>query len=131
MSIRDERAAAITRRYRDLSDNFTRALPGLLDELENIDEAQPVTVVVAGSSTVPDDAAIAAWIERNPKAMEAWVRKRNRINGGSVRGVPGDAPGSVPPLTSMPLTVQETPQASPTEQAATPAKPTTRRRTTR
>lgn len=50
MSIRDERAAAITRRYRDLSDNFTRALPGLLDELENIDEAHPVPVADLGSA---------------------------------------------------------------------------------
>lgn len=39
MTVRDERAAALIRRHRDLSDDFTRALPGLLDDLEAIDQA--------------------------------------------------------------------------------------------
>lgn len=39
MSVRDERAAAIIRRHRSLADDFTRALPLLLDDLEAIDAA--------------------------------------------------------------------------------------------
>jgi hypothetical protein len=41
LSIRDERAAALTRRHRDLADDFTRTLPLLLDDLDAIDAAQP------------------------------------------------------------------------------------------
>jgi hypothetical protein len=39
VTVRDDRAAALIRRHRDLSDDFTRALPGLLDDLEAIDAA--------------------------------------------------------------------------------------------
>lgn len=94
MSIRDERAAALIRRHRDLSDDFTRALPGLLDDLEAIDASH------GPADDAWSDLQVAAWIERNPAKFEAWVRKQNRIN------------GAPPPF-------------------AAPAKPATRRRTTR
>jgi hypothetical protein len=124
MTVRDERAAALTRRYRDLADDFTRALPLLLDDLEAIGrramaswryrvggtiyEAADVIIYASGNVTVhagtggqpqadppaPTDAQIAAWIERNPAKFEAWVRKQDRINGAPP---PFDAPAKPAP----------------------------------
>lgn len=50
MSVRDQRAAAIRRRYRDLADDFSRGLPLLLDDLDDLDaidqaHAAPAVVV--------------------------------------------------------------------------------------
>lgn len=111
MTVRDERAAALTRRHRDLSDDFTRALPGLLDDLEAIDrramaswryrvggtiyEAADVTIYASGNVTVhagtdgqsqaeppaPTDAQIGEWIRTHEREFAAWVAKQNRING--------------------------------------------------
>jgi hypothetical protein len=36
--------------------------------------------------TPPDDAAITAWIERNPQAFERILRKLDRIHGGRIIG---------------------------------------------
>jgi hypothetical protein len=107
VTVRDERAAALIRRHRDLSDDFTRALPGLLDDLEAIDAAHAEPsgwIKVDGELTeaeaalladgireqtreaaavllapaAPTDAQIAAWIERNPKAFADWAAKQAR-----------------------------------------------------
>lgn len=128
--LRDDRELAVRRRLRDLGDNPGRWLPVLLDDLEAIDaQHPPEPVAVKRADDTPSDAEIGEWIRRNPQAMEAWARKRNRINGGDVRSVLGDAPASVPPLTSMPQVVMETPQAAQPAAPAAPAKPPARRRT--
>jgi hypothetical protein len=131
MTVRDERAAALIRRHRDLSDDFTRALPGLLDEMEAIDEAHNLSEMprtgaeaaewarpAQAERSAPTDAQIAAWIERNPKAFADWAAKQNRISGGVVW--PG--PGRASPAKTGPVPVsEELPKAA----------PATRRRTTR
>lgn len=110
MNLRDARAAALTRWHRDLADNFTAALPKLLDDLERADRdhVPPLTVDMSGDLTEeqlaglrakfaeairtepakiiagpahPSDSEIEAWIEANPDKFAAWQRKRNRING--------------------------------------------------
>lgn len=177
--LRDDRAAAARRYYRDLGDSFDRALPGFLDALAAIDAkrqagapapAEPgakapdrpsakfrawmetqgypmpgedgsrysgdemaaafeggitaAVVAYAGSQSRPSSAddELTAWIDAHPAEFAAWARKRQRIEGGAPAGrILGDAPESVPPLTSMPAVVRESQQA---------AKPVTRRRTT-
>jgi hypothetical protein len=146
MSIRDERAAAITRLCRLFGDDFSAAKGALLDELENIDRAQvpggfvpavmtdkeaaefaekwPMANPALGVSVKPEavtaalaepraptDAEIEAWVARNPKALEVLVLKHTRTRSGDVQRVLGGT--------------------APTEQAVTPAKPATRRRTAR
>lgn len=111
MSIRDERAAAITRRYRDLSDNFTRALPGLLDELETIDEAHNL-------SELPRTGAEAA----------KWAQP---AHAGAADGEMTEAEAALLAREMGRTTALAAELLAPTEQAATPAKPATRRRTAR
>lgn len=41
MGIREDRAAAIRRRFRELADDYMAALPKLLDDLDAIDDAHP------------------------------------------------------------------------------------------
>jgi hypothetical protein len=102
VTVRDERAAALIRRHRDLSDDFTRALPGLLDDLEAIDAAHnlsemPRTGAEAAEwarpapteGDAPTDDQIGEWIRTHEREFEAWVRKQNRINGAPP---PFDAP---------------------------------------
>lgn len=84
MTIRDDRAAAIRRRLRDLGDDHARAMPLLLDDLDAIDDKHgPADSVIAvkPSDDAPSDAAVKAWIEANPDWFSAWTRKQARING--------------------------------------------------
>lgn len=73
MTVRDERAAALIRRHRDLSDDFTRALPGLLDDLEAIDRAQVPTGVIKfdGTLTPEQEAEFRAEFYRRAGVPEA------------------------------------------------------------
>ena len=135
MNIRDARSAAITRRYRDLTDNFSRMLPLLLDDLDAIDEAHNMSELPRTGAeaaewawpaqppvAVPTDAQIEAWAARNPQAIAALMAKNAAwARGGDAQVVLG-APASKPPMTSLP-------PAAPVKPA--PARPATRRRAAR
>jgi hypothetical protein len=76
MTVRDERAAALVRRHRDLSDDFTRALPGLLDDLEAIDAAHAVptgVIKVDGEMTEAEAALLAREMARTTEAAADLV----------------------------------------------------------
>ena len=80
MTARDERAAALIRRHRDLADDFARTLPLLLDDLDAID---------ARHAPAPGGDQVAAWIESHPREFEAWVRRQQRIQGGPLTALHG------------------------------------------
>lgn len=80
-TIREDRAAAINKLNRMFGDDFKAAAMALLDRLDEIDRDHPPAGYV--TVTVSQDEAIAAWIEANPEAFEAWAQKRNLIGGGS------------------------------------------------
>ena len=102
MSLRDERAAAIRRHYRQLADSLTEALPALLDELENIDEAHgPEPFLTMGG-----------------RKVELTPEQEERIRAALDAAKDG-------PHVPFPA---EDPQAAPAEHTA-PAKPAPRRRT--
>lgn len=115
MSVRDERAAVIRRHYRQLADSLTEALPGLLDDLENIDEAHnlselPRTGAEAAEWARPakadgdalDDAAVGEWIRTHEQEFAAYVRKQARISGGDVHRVLGPTSAGQPALPAKP-----------------------------
>jgi AAA+ superfamily predicted ATPase len=103
VTVRDERAAALRRRYRDLGDNFAAVLPRVLDDLDAIDRAQFANVtgivtpveeltdeqvaeirerweaIARHEPPAPTDEQIAAWIERNPKAFADWAAKQVKV----------------------------------------------------
>lgn len=130
MSIRDDRAAAVRRYYRDLGDSLHRALPGLLDALDAIDAKHGTgPVSVKREDDAPTDAQIEAWAGRNPKQAEKLIlqigARHARRSGGDVQRVIGAAPASKPPMTALPPTAQQAQQAAQAE----PTKPAPRRRT--
>jgi hypothetical protein len=116
-SLRDARAGALIRRHRDLADDFTRALPLLLDDLDAIDEAHGLDGIVKfegelteeqiaefrekwESRHAPTDDQLAAWVERNPKAFADWAAKQARVSVGRTPPVPvSDKPPKAPPAT--------------------------------
>lgn len=53
--LRDARAAVLTRWHRDLADDFTRALPLLLDDLERIDREQVPDGVITAPAELSEE----------------------------------------------------------------------------
>lgn len=67
-AVRDARAAAVRRRWRDLSDDLARALPLLLDDLDAIDAAQ---MPREGAETAPGGTEAAPAVNRPPGGARA------------------------------------------------------------
>lgn len=91
-SLRDDRYAAARAWHRRLAEDFGTFAPGFLDALAVIDaKHQPgEPVAVKRADSLPSDAELTAWIDAHPDEFAAWVRKRDRIEGGT----PGETTGA-------------------------------------
>ena len=83
-------AAAVSRHSRALGDDPRNPPKQLLDELGENAEEYADGLLVRTLPGPPDDAAVEAWIERNPQAFADWAAKQARVNG--TDGRPGTTP---------------------------------------
>lgn len=131
-SLRDARAAAVTRHYRQLADSLTEALPGLLDELEALDrqamaswrykvggviyEGADVTVIAPGGELAELQAANPAiGVRVKPEAvapadaeLSAWVEAHPaEFEAFAARSARAHPPGSVVKVLGKPAPTEQ------------------------